>query len=525
MKTMRVRVKFVASRRETMPEVQVGYVRRAGTSLTEVLMSLMIMSIGVVSVATLFPISALRTLEANKQTNSTIARFTAEAFVDVDPQLIHNPDGVAAFPGATVTDSTPYNSAISVTPPGPPPQTTFRGRSYLVDPIGWQAFNESPTTPGSPLPGPFSAFPTPPFSDFTHPTTSPSPPITPLSLPRDFFGNRQSDTVTWPLPRRYVGASAFLPFANPYPTNAAQLIAARVRAMAVATQPDNWKLVAESQVTVISTSTVAAVTGTTGVTLDNDADLSLINLAGTGVYRVVIFDIDGEHSETRTLYNVNAGTLSVDWVPPGPAQPQLLPTRFNASPTTGASPNIGKVRIEVADQVYTWMLSVRKQSSGPASVDVVVFFKRNFDPNNERVFDAEFRKWNFGPDGVPGTNLPIGGGFPNGDDNQNMTANDVGEAGYPGSDDTANGTVTIKVLSVATDDERPKLKRGNYIYDTKNGLWYRIRAVQNEQFGVGPGSNEDWVDVVLDESIRLDGGGAIVHPNVVNVFSLEIKEP
>ena len=53
------------SRRARVP------ILRAGTTLTEVLMSLLIMSIGVMQVATLFPIAALRTLEANKQTNTT----------------------------------------------------------------------------------------------------------------------------------------------------------------------------------------------------------------------------------------------------------------------------------------------------------------------------------------------------------------------------------------------------------------------------------------------------------------------
>jgi len=125
------------------------------------------------------------------------------------------------------------------------------------------------------------------------------------------------------------------------------------------------------------------------------------------------------------------------------------------------------------------------------------------------------------------------------------------------------GTVIIAYLVKAVIGLRPTVEaeqegldlsdhgEEGYIYDTKNGLWYRIRAVQNEQFGVaGASGPEDWVDVVLDETIRLnstedldgsgslnlpgedsngngviDRGGAILHPNVVNVFPLEIKEP
>jgi len=544
MKTMRVRVKLAASRRVAMSNARGGYVRRAGTSLTEVLMSLMIMSLGVVSVATLFPISALRTLEANKQTNSTIVRFTAEALIDVDPQFVHNPDGVYAFPGAAagVIDSTPYNSSYSLTPPMPA-QPTFRGQNYLVDPIGWQGFNEDPATPGAPLPG--------------YPIIAPPPTG---ASPRDWFGNNvftlAAGTTFSPLPRRYTGASLF---ALPYPTTAAELLTAKARAAGLASQPDNWKAVGEGQF--VAAIPVAATAGITGVTLDGDTDLSSVNPATGVIYRAVIYDVDGEHSEVRdgirdgmtVNYNGGANAWEVTWL-------NALPARFD-SPTAGALPNIGKVRIEVADQVYTWMLSVRKRSSGPASVDVVVFFKRNFDPNNERVFDAEFRKYKLWQnakndyDDIPPGSLTLRKpGIAGVDDNGFNGNDDVGEIGYPGiysnEQDVQNGTVTIKVPSSATDDERPKLKRGGYIYDTKNGLWYRIRAVQNEQFGVGPGSNEDWVDVVLDETIRLDStedldgsgslnlagedsngngkidrGGAIVHPNVVNVFSLEIKEP
>lgn len=536
MNTMRVRAKFVASRREAKSNdchvKRDGCVGRAGTSLTEVLMSLMIMSIGVVSVATLFPISALRTLEANKQTNSTIARFTAEALVDVDPQVVHNPDGVNVFPGAAagVIDSTPYNSAFSIAPPGPA-QATFRGQNYLVDPIGWQGFNEDPATPGTPLPS---------FPIIAPPPTGNSP--------RDWFGNTAPAAVNWPLTRRYTGASLF---SAPYPSTAAGLIAAKARAAALVAQPDNWKAMGEGQF--VDSIPPGTTTGITGVTLDNNANLQAVSPASVGAYRAVIYDVDGDHSEVRSgitvAYNTGLNAWEVTWLDP-------LPARFN-SPGAGLPPNIGKVRVEVGDQVYTWMLSVRKRSSGPASVDVVVFFKRNFDPNNERVFDGEFRKWKLWRDaqndydGTPAQRQPGVSGV---NDNGVNGPDDVGEIGYPGiysiEQDVPNGTVTIKVPSAALEDERPKARRGGYVFDTKNGLWYRIRAVQNKLFGVGPGSNEDWVDLVLDESIRLDStedlngsgsldltgedrnnngtidrGGVIVHPNVVNVFPLEIKEP
>ena len=488
-------------------------------------MSLLIMSIGVMQVATLFPIAALRTLEANKQTNTTISRFTIESLIDIDPQCVHNPDGKFPNPNPTgpPVDQTPYN--------GP----NFRGQTYLVDPLGWQSFNQDNPQAAAPLILP--------------------PPVGVSA--RDYFGNNPPATVNWLAPRRYNGASLFtfedtngngtldagedtyingvqngvLDTPYPSPTSPAQIQAAVTRAFQLMGQPDNWKLVAEGQCDLAG----PPATSITSVTLDGDTDLSLVTATGIAagsIYRAVIFDIDGARSETRLLTAPPAGQV-VSWVSP-------LPTRFEVSPSTGATPNIGKVRIEVADQVYSSMLSVRKRAGGAASIDVVVFFKRNFDPNHERVFEGDFRMWDMGPNGVPGFI---------GNDNGVNGAEDPGELGYPGSDDVPNAVVTLKCPSSAADDERPNPRKGGYIYDTKNGLWYRIRAIQNKQFGVGAGSNEDWVDVVLDESIKanntedlnnnqaldpfedsngngvLTRGGAIVHSNVANVFPLEIKVP
>ncbi len=497
---------------------------RTGATLTEVLMSLLIMSIGVSTVALMFPISMRRTLVASQQTNSTIARFNAEALADVDPNFIHNPDG--NFPPGAAIDTTPYNGS------------TFRGHSYLVDPLGYQEFNYDPVTPTNPLPG--------------------SPVIAPFPVgnsPRDFFGNNVPAFVNWPLPRRYTGATLF---ANPYcslpgpPTAVQQLLIARTRATALVTQPDNWKVATEAQ------SVTPAGTGITSVTLDTEGDLSSVVVIDpatslpTGIsYRAVIYDIDGTHSETRMLI-ANPVGQTISWTDP-------LPSQFEVSPTTGATPNLGRIRVEQSDQVYTWMLSVRKRPSGSCNVDVVVFFKRNFDPNQERVFDAEFRKWKWinGANDYAGTLAQRAPGIAGVDDNGNGVVDEVSEFGYPlpgasaAESELPNAVVTLKVSSATPEEDRPKPQKGNYIYDTKNGLWYRIRAVQNEQYGVaGASGPEDWMDVVLDETIKLDStedldgdgtlnlpgedrngdgavtrGGAILHHSVVNVFPLEIKEP
>ena len=445
-----------------------GYVARAGVTLTEVLMSLMIMSIGVVSVATLFPISALRTLEASKQTSSTIARFTSESWIDTLPELIHNPDdGIskALSPYSTEPFASKYDGRA------------FRNHNYVVDPYGYLAGDPSVQT---------------------------------------FFGNLSgaAPPASFNPMTRYSGG-----FIDP------------VVATTFVTQPDNWKVVVESQ------ADGGTPTGVTSVNLASDADLSSINLSNPDVvYRAVIFNVDGDRSQVRTpLTGITLSPPTVTWA-------TALPTLFNNG-------NIGKVRIESSEEFYTWMWSVRKHSNGPASVDAVIFFRRGFNPEYEQIYDASFRKISLGSNGVPGADGTNG---TNADDDFLGVANDVGEIGYPNTDDGPNNIVTIRWPDGM---KEPVIKRGGYIFDTANGFWYRIRASQNETYTAGaPGYTT--VQLVLDEAIKANNndqdwngnavqdtaspplpptalpeapivyrGGAILHPNVANVFPLESKEP
>lgn len=463
---------------------------REGVTLPEVLMSLMIMSIGVVMVITVFPLATLRVLEASKQTNSTIARFSVEPLVDVDPSFLHNPDGYFD-PGGTGADITPYNSGLSTTTP---PFPTFRGRVYWVDPYGWQTYHR----------------------DNAMPALSPYVPL------RDTVGAPLAGSgVTLPTPQRYTGATMFTSAGvNPYPTTTAASDLALERALQLVGQPDNWKTTAEALA-------VSATNGTTGinqVTLDNEADFSSVNVTTGVAYRAVIFDIDGKYSETRILTSNPVGQ-SLTWTPD-------LPARFNTS-SSGVSPNVGKVRVEQLDEVYTCAMSVRKRASGPANVDVVVFFKRSFKLEHDAVYAGPLRRYTLGPDGGPGV-----AGV---DDNGNGTTDEVSEIGYPGSDDVPNTIVTINYSSLPAGSDSPALRKGAWLFDTRNGLWYRIQNVQNE--------TSTTTDVVLDRFIQRDGtedlngngtldagedtngngtldyGGVIVNPTVANVFPLEIKEP
>lgn len=425
-------------------------------------MSLAIMGIGIVMVATIFPLSTLRVLEASKQTGSTIARFSAEPLIDVDPAFVHNPDGTFP-PGGQ--DQTPYNSFA------------FRGQNYWVDPYGWQTHHSDAGQP------------------------APSPPNNAL---RDFVGGTVTgSSVTAPIPRRYNGATMFSSAGvDPYPANPADSTLALARALQLTSQPDNWNVITEGLAV-----SATPIPGITTVDLDLEADLSPVNVGPGTAYRAVIFDIDGTRSEIRDLTSNPTGQ-TLAWTTP-------LPTWFETSPS-GASPNVGRVRVEVMNTVFTWALSVRKRSSGPANVDVVVFFKRSFQPEHELVYDAVLQRYTKGADGAWGV-----AGV---DDNKNGSTDEYAEAGYPGSDDQPNTIVTLDYTASSNAGNRdPTLRRGGWLYDTLNGLWYRIQAVQNQ--------GDTTADLVLDRFIQRDNtvganqGGVIINPSVVNVFPLEIKEP
>ena len=65
---------------------------RVGATLMDVLMSLAIMGIGIVSLAALFPLSIVRSIQATQMTHATNLRLNAEAMLAVYPNLIHDPN-------------------------------------------------------------------------------------------------------------------------------------------------------------------------------------------------------------------------------------------------------------------------------------------------------------------------------------------------------------------------------------------------------------------------------------------------
>lgn len=507
---------------------------RPGATLAEVLMSLMVMGIGVVSLATLFPISAARVLEATNLTNSTVLLYNAEGIVDSFPGMIHEPDGLATDP---VTGG----------------RTRESGRHFQVDPLGFREryltldladdslLNNSVATDNPALV----------FFEFNRPSI--------VNLPATV------DAAGSLLKTRYLGedpdSSALFPTASD--------------ARSIVSLPDTTTDFGEGFPDPTGTTSAAYVVNgdnrITGLVLPTEIDLSPLALTvgspgyqDPSLYQAIIFDKTGDYSEVRQLYTVtSAGVnqyqitweqdLNGDGDRTDPGEDRALPGRFTdaTAPLTATPNNVGLVRIEQPVSDYTWMLTVRKRVSGPANVDVVVFRKRDFSELSDQVYVGDLTRFTLGTDGFPGQ---VGV-----DDNLNGSTDDVSEIGYPRtpprtySDDQPNYRLLVDwtpstANGYPTPPEKPPLLRGGYIYDPVNGLWYRIKSKQDPPPPYDPATSaivilEDSIardntedrngngilDVSLGEDVNgngvLDRGGVIIPQGVVAVFPLETKVP
>src|SRR5262249_42071308 len=134
-----------------------------------------------------------------------------------------------------------------------------------------------------------------------------------------------------------------------------------------------------------------------------------------------------------------------------------LPQSFINAITVNAGQVLGKVRIELLERRYTWLLTVRQNSTTSANVDVVVFFGRTMEniTTDELLYNAVFT--------------------------QGSTQVQVQ---YP----TGNNSVTNLPL-------KPYMRRGSYVLDVNNAFWYRINNVSDV---VNSGTGWEQVNLTLE---------------------------
>lgn len=115
---------------QSLPANRVG---RSGATLTEALVALMVMAIGVISLASLFPIAVLKTARANQLTAATDLRYNAESMMKLYPWIFSDPNPADTGPNG-IPDGLPFND-----------YDFAAGGAFLFDPQGLVADVSRPT--------------------------------------------------------------------------------------------------------------------------------------------------------------------------------------------------------------------------------------------------------------------------------------------------------------------------------------------------------------------------------------------
>ena len=377
-----------------------------GAALTEVLIALLIMGIGLVSAATMFPIAVLRTVQATQLTRSTVLCYNAESLLYVHPQLIDHASPPNPVPGPG--NHIPLPAAGKVT-------------TAVVDPLGYYLVGDANTALRTVFGG-----------------------------VNDVRGNQIVDPAGAPTLLRRVNVSDLL---GPSGTPTSRAVIRQAEQLV--TLPDSWSVQLDDVA-----DTVTSPTATSFTFPSRDATLlgSLPSiLASGGTLRVTLFHSSGRKSIVRRVTGVTGNR--VDW-----ASSPVLPAEYMPPAT-----KIERAVVETRNRHYTWMMTVRKDDSGVANINVVVFFNRAHEPSDESVF----------------TTIPA---------------------------NTLSSQFQIDIPATAT---RPVLRRGRYLFDPVNARWYRITKVTGEQTNTPTIT----IDRTPTEKIRY----AVFLPRVVDVFPINTR--
>jgi len=387
--------------------------RRAST-LTEVLVALMVTSIGLVSVATLFPLSVLRSVKATQVTAATECRYNAEVAIDMYPRMITNPVNVAwnAINGGTpaVWDPPAGFQSLAATP------------NYVIDPLGFAAVQGLGLTIGA---GNFAW----------------------QKHPEHWYGNDLNGGVAPPSTSvPWVDANNGLFGIARYPGTWRTMAAADH----LVTLPDSWPLQYDTVGgTLAADPGAAAGLGPTQITLPGLNFSSPLGGTNPSV-RIVMFSTDGVSCQIRYVTAFQGTTVL--WTEDTNSNGVLDPGEdLNGNgnldhyplPASFVNLGVGIIRIELQERRYTWLLTVRQsnpQTTPPsANVDCVVFFKRSMENIgvDEALYQAVFT--------IGSTQVPV--------------------------------TYPLGVNPATNLPLKPFMKRGGFVFDANNAFWYRISNV------------------------------------------------
>lgn len=385
--------------------------KRSGATLTEVLMSLLIFSIGIVSVFTLFPVSLLSSIQATKLTNSKILADNINEIIRTRPSLILG--GEPWLPGkAYETDDWVFPSASSghLTPAHRLGyQSLANFTSQTVEPR-WpiQAGNrvDERNTSGGVV-GTWEArqITTTGFAGDSASITSfgRAYVVDPLgaalidpSLADEFGNDELSDGAG--LPRR---SDFHLGLVNP--TNGARDLNVVSQFFALR---DSWTL--DLEFIPVSITDAGSGVGTT-VNLPTNVSADGFSTDPT-LTRVVLSNMNRTRSEVRFLDAATTGnTLELT---------SAVPTSLN-----------GPLRIETYNRRYSWFATVNRDTDGRTLAECVVVFNRRFAASDEELYSYT---------------VPVNSG-----DTVDLSWSPPGEA-------------------------KPLLREGNYCFDVRECRWHEI---------------------------------------------------
>ena len=458
--------------------------KRSGATLTEVLMSMMILSIGVLSLASLFPIGILNSVRATQLTHAATLKNNVASQVGLDPGLILDPDR-------------DYN------------QLTGTNAHYIVDPLGSTRLFKDANSDGFINQGNENGILDPGEDVNGNDDLDPGEDDLEMVPPFGWVDVNKNQVVDQNEPfisRRYHSG---------YVSNS--------KAERLVALPDSWADLA------IGSPTQFTQNGK-GVTVDKSMDLKaasdIATLAQSGIptfpMRIMFIDSQGGQSFTRSINQVNQNSHRISWTGEdrngdGILQPHedvngngILDTAARIPINSGSG--INEIRIQHQELKYTCLFTVRRENSGAASVDVVVFLKRTFTLEDEtpiQTLDPEDQNG----DGILQPHEDVNG-------------NGILDGAFI----RGNQSVQVNVPTAVT------YKSGGYILDTVNFRWYRIASATrlssedvNENGILDPGEDVNG-NGVLDNIVQFDLQteiverapghlrGAILMPNVVQVF-------
>jgi len=180
--------------------------------------------------------------------------------------------------------------------------------------------------------------------------------------------------------------------------------------------------------------------------------LSPFALPSRPACRVLMLNQAGTGSQVRTPTAINGNTVA--WADP-------LPPAFTPS----------KVRVELQDRRYTWLLTVRQDRIGDSTADVVVFFNRALSPQDELLLPATI--W---------AGKEVNGKF-------------------------VPGKITVTSPAAA-------IRKGSFIFDADNCWWYSVQNAHDNGDGT--------CNVVTEFPPAFDspaaGGHLMMMSGIVGVF-------